>query len=114
MPSMIVGFSFPLDATAESVADVLWRQLGLNVAPADISVRKAQFSSNAMIRVRSEALVDFLNRQFEQVVLDGQREHVRFEKKIHPNDPRSVTVNQITIELPDGKEPRNKNGIRRL
>lgn len=120
---IVVGFSFPLGYTPQQVSELLWSQIGLNVSASDISCKNTgQFSSSAFVYLSDENLVEFLNRQFETCILGDKRNGaVRFEKKIWKEDQDGVpahrwkaTVNEITFELPTGKEECNKNGIRRL
>jgi hypothetical protein len=120
---VVVGFSFPLGYTPQQVSELLWTRIGLNVDPADITTKDTgQYSASAFISLSDDSVVDFLNRQFETCILGNERTGaVRFEKKKWKEDqdgisPRrwKATINEITFELPTGKEECNKNGIRKL
>jgi len=73
--------NLPRGSTPESVSELLWTRIGLEVPAAYISLRESTYSASAFIRVTEEVLVTFLNRNFEGLVLEGQREAVHFEKK---------------------------------
>jgi hypothetical protein len=94
-----VALSLPLGTTPEQVSELLWTRIGFEVPASVISVRDAEYSANAFVRVTEETLVAFLNRNFSDCILDGQREAVRFAtKKIRK----------------DGDEKLTRTGVRRL
>jgi hypothetical protein len=77
-----VALSLPLGTTPEQVSELLWTRIGLDVPASVISVRDSEYSANAFIRITAATVADFLNRNFEDCVLDGQREAVHFAPKI--------------------------------
>jgi len=80
---LTVAMSLPLGSTPEQISELIWAQIGLNVDPTLITCKDSTYAASAFVRVTEDILVDFLTRCFEGCVLDGQREAVRFEKKIH-------------------------------
>jgi hypothetical protein len=77
-----VAQNLPLGTTPAEISELLWTRIGLYIDPAVISVRESEYSTSAFVRITEEAVVDFLNRNFESLVLDGQRHAVQFQKKM--------------------------------
>lgn len=100
--------NFPPSAEQSQLADWLWMNLGLQVRESDIIINTR--NGTASMRVSSSDIAAMLNLHLGKIAFEGQP--LTFERS-QPS-PMKVTVNQITIELPDGKESLNKNGIRRL
>ena len=100
--------NFPPSAKQSQLADWLWMNLGLQVRVSDIIINTR--NGTASLRVSSSDIAAMLNLHLGKIAFEGQL--LTFERS-QPS-PMKVTVNQITIELPDGKTEYNRNGIRKL
>lgn len=110
----VVIFNVPRGFTAAEISELLWTRIGLHAAAEHITTKDHEYSTSAFIRIGTEDLVEFLTRNFESCILDGQRAPVRFEAKKLGADYkrereekrqfRNYKVDyQTVITLPDGK-----------
>jgi hypothetical protein len=90
-----VAQNLPLGTTPEQVAELLWTRIGLEVPAEVISVRDSTYSTSAFVRLTEEVIVEFLNRNFEACVLDGQRHAVHFQKKIWKSDRNQLGIRKL-------------------
>ncbi|HWO35669.1 MAG TPA: hypothetical protein VNO32_43305 [Candidatus Acidoferrum sp.] len=102
MPSLVAR-NLPPDITAEEFADFLWTTMSLAIAPASCNLRRQVVTGEWSCRFKLTwvELVPFLNTYLAQVPFQGRT------LKCEP----AFTGNQITIELPDGKEELNRHGL---
>jgi hypothetical protein len=104
--------NLPVGTTGEEFADYLWQNISLAIDPARFRVDKGS------LHIGAAQLIPFLNLYLAGRPFKGQKvEFIAYE----PNWGKAkVTVDQITVELPDGKgeqapdEKLNRHGIRKL
>lgn len=108
----VVALNVPLGYRSKQLSDLLWETVGVNVDPRDISIKDSgQYSASAFVNIDVGSIVEFLNRNFEQMKLGNGP--LRWEiKKWKEDSP--LKVESISFSLPSGKAEYDKNGIRRL
>ena len=104
----------PLGSTPQQISDLLWEQVGLYANPNTIKTLDHACSTQAFVTFTDEDLIEFLNRNFEQRILDGQTQPVKFQIKLSKDEYTRLKVLSVTFDLPSGSGEVNRHGIRKL
>ena len=92
--------SSPPSAKQSQLADWLWMNLGLQVRVSDIIINTRNGTASLRVGGSGRHCRDAQSSLSAKIAFEGQL--LTFERS-QPS-PMKVTVNQITIELPDGKD----------